>query len=136
MNIARRADSMAKSWIRSAYIDTVGISQAPVKVISVRLVEREYSNYKDIRLTWKNVGSKKIEAIRFKWYGTNAFGEPADMGSNSMTEGVGGGFTDRPLKPGKVDSGTWEIMSKDGKKAMAWPYEVAFEDGTKWNAGK
>lgn len=135
--LARQADSITKNIIRDAMFDTAGVSMAPVRVISAKLVPREYSNYKDIRLVWKNAGPKKISAIRFKWYGINAFGEPADMGAASIQEGFGGGFADRSLSPGKTDEGIWEIMSKDGKRVvMAWPYEIAFEDGTKWKSGK
>lgn len=137
MEVARRTDSATQEVIKSALFDTVGISQAPVKVLSAKLVEREYSNSKDIRLAWKNVSGKDVAAIRFKWYGLNAFGEPADMGNTSILAGFGSGFVDRSLKPGKSDSGNWSIMSKDGKKiVLAWPYEVAFEDGTKWKCGK
>lgn len=135
--LARQADSMTKDIIRNAMFDTVGVSAAPVRVLSAKMVTREYSSYKDIWLSWKNVGTKKIAAIRFKWYGTNAFGEPADMGGAGIQEGFGGGFADRSLGTGKIDDGTWSIMSRDGKKVvMAWPYEIAFEDGTKWKSGK
>lgn len=114
-----------------AKYDTGGLFLAPVKVLSARFVEKEYSNYKDISLKYKNVSKKRISAIRFKWYGENAFNEPADMGA--LNEGWGGGFTDDILKPGATGYGTWGILSKDGKKVLiAYPYEVAFEDGTKW----
>jgi hypothetical protein len=137
LNIERKADSTTKAIIKDALFDTSGVSLAPVKVLSAKMVTREYSNYKDIRLSWKNTGTKKIAAIRFKWYGTNAFGEPADMGASGLQAGFGGGFADRSLGVGKTDAGTWSIMSRDGKKVvMAWPYEIAFEDGTKWNSGK
>lgn len=136
IEIERKADSMTKAIIRDAWFDTAGVSAAPVKILSAKLVTREYSNYKDIYLSWKNVGTKRIAAIRFKWYGTNAFGEPADMGRTVMQEGFGGGFSDRSLGVGKTDDGTWEIMSRDGKRVVkAWPYEIAFEDGTKWQSG-
>lgn len=50
--------------------------------------------------------------------------------------GVGGGYDDDGLRPGKVKSGTWSVMSRNGKKILnAWPYEVVFSDGTKWKAG-
>lgn len=122
--------------LAAAMFDTVGVSTAPVRVTIAKLITGDHSNYKDIHLTWKNVGDKKIAAIRFSWYGLNAFGEPAEMGGNKVT-GFGSGFVDRVLQPGKTDSGSWPIMSKDGKKiVLAWPYEVAFEDGTKWKSAK
>lgn len=133
MKAVQNAQEILQASVKNALFDTAGLSASPVKILSAKLVGREYSNYKDIRLSWKNVGSKRISAIRFRWYGLNAFGEPADMGSSYIQRGFGGGFSDDKLSPGKTDSGTWEIMSKDGKKVvLAWPYEVVFEDGTKW----
>ncbi len=115
-----------------AKYDTSGLYLAPVKILSARFVTKEYSNYKDIALSYKNVSKKRISAIRFKWYGENAFNEPADMGA--LNEGWGAGFTDDILRPGATGYGTWSILSKDGKKVLiAYPYEVAFEDGTKWS---
>lgn len=137
LKIASQVDSMVKATVedaeRKAIFDTIGLWKAPVKVTSAKMVrESEYSNYKSIQLSYKNVSDKKITAIRFHWYGLNSFNEPADMGSYTL-EGFGGGFTDDPIGPGKTDYGTWSILSKDGKKVeLAWPYEVAFEDGTKW----
>ncbi|MEY2829380.1 MAG: hypothetical protein RIQ33_1238 [Bacteroidota bacterium] len=120
----------AKNGTTSMY-DTVGLYLAPIKVLTANFVTKEYSNYKDITLSYKNVSSKKISAIRFKWYGINAFNEPADMGG--LIEGWGGGFSDDPLRAGVTDYATWNILSRDGKKILiAYPYEVAYDDGTKW----
>jgi hypothetical protein len=128
----KKVDSLLKYDSKKRYTDTTGLSSAPVKVISAKLIEEEYSNYKNIKIVYKNVSNKKIQAIRFDWYGENAFNEPADMG-NPLTEGVGSGFTDDILRPGKSTTGVWNIYSKDGKKVLsARPYEVAFTDGTKW----
>jgi hypothetical protein len=114
-----------------AKYDTGGLYFAPIKVLSAKFVSKEYSNYKDIALRFKNVSNKAVTAIRFKWYGENAFNEPADMGG--LQEGWGGGFTDDALRPGATDYGQWSILSRDGKKILiAYPYEVAFKDGTKW----
>ena len=113
--------------------DTATTENCPVKVLSARPVEKEYSSYKDISLTYKNGSGKNIAAIKFKWYGINAFGDPADMGS--LSDGLGGGFSDTRLKAGRTDTNEWSILSKDLKKVVkAWAYEVAFEDGTKWKA--
>ena len=47
--------------------------------------------------------------------------------------GWGGGFTDDKLRPGATEYSKWDILSGDGKKILiAYPYEVVFEDGTKW----
>jgi hypothetical protein len=129
-------DSILKNQFRKRALDTTGISKSPVIVLNSRFVEKEYSNYKDIQLTYKNVSDKKIQGIRFEWFGENAFGEAAEMG-RSLLLGEGGGFTDEILSPGRKSTGTWEIFSKDGKKIItARAYEVAFTDGTIWKLRK
>ena len=106
-------------------------NDCPIKILSSRPVEEEYSNYKNVYLSWKNVSKKTISAVRFRWIGVNAFGEPADMGS--LLIGEGAGFSDDKIRAGKSDNGTWTILSRDLKKiTRAWAYEVAFSDGTKW----
>ena len=117
---------------KGAKYDTAGLYLSPIKVISARFVEKEYSNYKDVSVRYKNVSNKKVSAIRFKWYGENAFNEPADVGG-LYRNGWGGGFDDEGLSVGRTTSSVWNILSKDGKKILiAYPYEVAFADGTKW----
>lgn len=117
-----------------AFSDTPKTQDVPVKIISARPVKQEYSSYKDVSLTYKNVSGKNIEAIKFSWYGMNAFGEPADMG---IEDGLGRGFTDSKLRVGKTTTSEWSVLSKDLKKiTKAWAYEVVFEDGTKWTSSK
>jgi hypothetical protein len=117
---------------KGAKYDTLGLHLSPIKVISARFVEKEYSNYKDVSLRYKNVSNKKVSAIRFKWYGENAFNEPADLGG-LYRNGWGGGFDDEGLSVGRTTSSVWNVLSKDGRKILiAYPYEVAFTDGTKW----
>lgn len=131
----RLYDSIARDYKRKlplSIIDTNGLYTAPVKVIKANLIRREYSNYRDIQLTYKNISSKTISAIKFSWFGKDAFGEPADMGSVVMN-GLGFGFTDDPLKAGRTETSSWSILSRNGKKVvLAWPIEVAFKDGTNW----
>jgi len=115
--------------------DTLNLGSAPVVVISARPVSKEYSSYKDVSLTYKNVSGKKISAIKFQWYGENAFHKPADCGV--LSNGFGGGFMDEGLGIGRTASGTWNILSRDLKKIIkAWPTEVAFDDGTNWTVKK
>lgn len=117
---------------KGAKYDTGGLYLSPIKVLSAKFVSREYSSYKDVSLRFKNVSSKRVSAIKFKWFGQNAFNEPADAGS-PILKGWGSGFTDTELGIGTTTYGTWEILSNDGKKILiAYPYEVAFTDGTKW----
>ena len=129
-------DSVLNKIASDVYMDTAGLSKGPVKVIKAVLFKEEYSSYRDIRVTYKNVSKKTVAAIKFRWKGTNAFGDPADMGS-SLQEGYGGGFTDDSLRPGRTEVSEWSILSKDGKKVeLAWAYEVVFADGTKWELEK
>jgi hypothetical protein len=128
----RYKDSLMKNIMQNAVFgDTSNLYSAPVIVTKATLVKQEYSNYKDVSLTYKNISGKKIEAIKFKWYGVDAFGEAADMGSTF--EGIGGGFDDDGLRAGAIKTGQWSVMSSRGKKiTKACPYEVVFADGTKW----
>jgi len=129
---AEHVKKMTDSVIASALIDTVGLYKAPVKIIRARMVKQDYSNYRNVYLSYKNVSGKTIQGIKFMWYGTNAFNEPADLG-NVVAKGFGSGFTDDELKAGRSSNGTWNILSSDGKKIkLAWPTEVSFTDGTTW----
>ncbi|MGV1021030.1 hypothetical protein ACTS9V_15575 [Empedobacter falsenii] len=125
-------DSIIQNATKNKYLDSAGMENSPVIVLKSSFVKQDYSNYKDIELKYKNVSNKTITAIRFEWYGENAFGEPADMGG-SFSKGTGGGFTDETLKPDKTGYGQWSILSNDGKKIkMARANEVAFSDGSTW----
>lgn len=124
-----------KTLIKEHYDSTQKVianeqENCPVKILAAKPVREDYSNYKSVYISYKNISKKTITGIKFKWKGINAFGEPADMGA---TDGTGGGFTDDKLRAGRSDNGTWDILSRDLKKVTkAWVYEVAFEDGTKW----
>lgn len=128
----KNVDSLIKASAKTKILDTTGMSKSPILVLKSELIAISYSNRKNIRLVYKNVSNKKISAIRFEWYGENAFNEPADMGNYTFI-GSGGGFTDQSLNPGKTRDSEWDILSKDAKKIIAArAYEVAFSDGTTW----
>ncbi|KIO75248.1 hypothetical protein TH53_21800 [Pedobacter lusitanus] len=130
-----RIKEMTHKVISKSLLDTAGLYKSPIKIIKATLVKKEYSNFRDIRISYKNVSNKPISAIRFMWKGIDAFGEPADMGG--AYDGFGGGFTDDVLRPGKSETREWSILSRDGKKVqLAWPTEIAFTDGTKWKLSK
>jgi hypothetical protein len=114
--------------------DTLGIESSGLIITDARFVRKEYSRYKDIQIKYKNVSGKKIKAIKFKWYGVDAFGEPADCGGMNKN-GFGGGFDDSGLDVGRQKSSEWSVLSSNGDKIVkAWPNEIAFEDGTKWKS--
>lgn len=123
---------MTDSVIAKAILDTFGLYKAPIKIIKANIVKEQYSSYRSVHLIYKNISNKKIIGIKFQWYGTNAFNEPADLGS-TYANGFGGGFTDDELRPGKIDGGTWSVLSRDAKKIkIAWPTQVSYSDGTIW----
>lgn len=129
---AAKVDSIISARMKAVMTDTTGLHTSPIQVTKATISQQSYSNFKDINLTYKNVSTKKVEAIRFRWYGENAFGEPADMGSYT-SKGVGSGYDDDPISAGKSRTSSWSLTTSNVKKVvMAWAYEVVYEDGTKW----
>lgn len=130
--VAEKVDSTVKQIVENHMMDTAGEYSSPVKILSAKLVEEEYSTRKDVFLRFKNVSAKKIGGIRFEWYAVNAFGEPADM-NDPVYAGRSAGNYDRDLRPGKIDEGQWNTDSRDAKKILkVRAYEVAFDDGSIW----
>lgn len=135
IQLQNRVDSAIKRGLRDIMIDTIGVGNAPIKILSAIVVKQEYSSYRNVRLTFKNVSEKRIEAARFKWYAETAFGEPADIGI--LAKGFGAGEMDQPLASGKSRTLTWMSNSSDAKNIkMAWPCEIIFADGSKWVSSK
>ena len=129
---AEHIKKMTDSVIAKAVFDTVGLYKAPIKVTIAKVVKQEYSTFRSVYLEYKNISKKKIVGIKFAWYGTNAFNEPADLGDSNLT-GFGGGFMDDSIRPGRSGNGRWDVLSRDAKKIkLAWPTEVSFDDGTSW----
>lgn len=130
----REVQKQTDEFMTSLNWDTVGVSNCGIIVTDADFIQEEYSNYKSVRLRYKNVSGKKIKAIKFNWHGVDAFGEPADCGSYTEL-GFGGGFDDDPLSVGRSTTSVWSVLSRDGDKiTKAWPTEIAFEDGTKWKS--
>lgn len=126
---SKRQDSLRNIKLKNDLLN-------PIKIYNYRIVEREYSNYRDISFTFKNAGKKRISAIKFKWEGINAFNQPADMGGGFL-KGYGGGFTDEPINAGKARTVTYEILSPDVKKITSvLAYNVVFADGSSWEASE
>ena len=131
----KKSDAVVKDMVneslKKGIIDTVGLSKSPIKVLSNRLVTQEYSDYRNISISFKNVSNKPIDGVKFMWYGETAFKEPADMGG--VIDGFGSGFADKTIKPNKSMTMSWDISSRNAKKViLAWPFEVVFTDGTTW----
>jgi hypothetical protein len=130
---ASKDSTTVKTDDTNSSFDTAGVYLAPVKILEAKITKDDEINIRNIYLSFKNVSGKKITSIRFKWWGINAFGEPADMDLSS-DKGLGSGFIDDELGIGKISNATWQLWGQDAKKIIAaWPYEVAFDDGTKWS---
>lgn len=137
IKISEMVDSMTKNGEKNAFLeDALKAANAPVKILNAKIVKREYSDYRNIRVSYKNISGKIISAIRFSWYGETAFGEPAEMG-NVAADGIGGGFTETELSPNEDNTSEWDILSRNAKKVVkVWITEVAYKDGTKWEIPK
>lgn len=118
--------------VKAKYFKNDSGRDYPVKIISTRLFKNQYSTFKNIRLTFKNVSRKNIQAIKFQWYTENALAEPSNLRS-FYNRGESCGLYTNLLKQGKTSSIIFEEFSSDAKKIIAArPYEVVFSDGTKW----
>lgn len=132
------AEARVKEEVDKFYInlkwDTVGVKNSGLEIKKAVFFNEEYSDYKSIKLTYKNNSGKKIKAIKFTWYGVNAFDEPAECGSLSE-KGFGHGIDDDGLNNGQTTSSIWSVLSNDGDRIIrAWPTEVVYTDGSRWKS--
>ena len=99
-----------------------------VNILSVKIVDAdEYTNYKAIKLTYKNNTGKDISAISFAWYDLkDIFDEDVDAVLSP------GGYDDDILRNGKTTSSTWDLSEKTVKSGKAYVSKIMFTDGTKW----
>lgn len=118
--------------MKDKYLDKDFSIYSPVRIVSIRLFKNEYSNFKNIRLTFKNTSEKNIQAIKFQWYTENALNEPSNLRS-FYQRGESGGLYMDVLKPDKTSTIIFEEFSSDAKRVVSVrAYEVFFSDGTKW----
>jgi hypothetical protein len=105
---------------------------SPIKITKATLLKNNYSDHKDIRITFKNMGKKNIKAIKFEWFCTNSFDEPAN-GRFFYGEGR---FTENSihlLKPNQSKTEFWEDFSTDADKIIKIrAFYIVYTDGTKW----
>jgi len=118
--------------VKHNFLDVQKTKNSPVKILSAKLLKNQYSDHKDIQLTYKNITQKNIKAIKFEWYCENVFDKPAS-GQFFFVKGITRGHTDILLKSRKVESKIWEDFSTDAYTIIAArAYYVVFADGTKW----
>lgn len=128
----RTTDSVLKAVYNRAMFDTVGIYNAPIKIIS-----SEVEKYGRIKIVYKNISNKDISAIRFKFYCENAFFEPANINmlQTENTKGFWAGFYDDGIKKGETSTSIFNTeIHSDAKTVLTWPSLVAFSDKTKWKS--
>ncbi|MEN2486918.1 hypothetical protein AAYQ05_03875 [Flavobacterium sp. B11] len=105
---------------------------SPIKITKATLLNNDYSQHKDISITFKNLGKKNIKAIKFEWFCINSFDEPAN-GKYFYGEGR---FTENStylLKANQSRTEFWEDFSTDANKIIKIrAYYIVFTDGTKW----
>ncbi|WP_143883294.1 hypothetical protein [Chryseobacterium binzhouense] len=140
--IEKASEQQIKDSIMNVLMDEMGdnfiernfnnneIKNAPVKILFCKFVQDSTSTQRNIELFYKNVSKKNIVAVRFKWYGENIYGDPADMG---IYKGYGGGSSEQLVKPNEEAVVSWNNYSNDGKNIIGCrPEEIVFEDGSKW----
>lgn len=131
MSAEDRIKEMTNNSLSRALMDTAGLYKSPIKVLKSSFIKREYGNYRDVSITFKNIGTKRIAGVKFMWKALDAFKKPAEAGGS--VDGFGSGFTDEEIKPGSTLTVEWNVSSKNGKTiVLAWPFEVAYADGTSW----
>lgn len=124
-------DSFHNALLSEVAFDTVGTEQAPIRIVRYELVQNLNGHYKSVTLTYQNISPKNIDAIRFKWYGTDSLRKPVEMGYSAT--GIGGCFDDERLNAGKQRTATWGVLTnKLSIITKVWPTEIVFEDGSKW----
>lgn len=121
---------------KRSFLDTLNTHESPVQIISSKLSNTDYSNHKDIQLTYKNVSKNNVKAIKFEWYCENAFEKPAN-GRYYFVKGKSDGISNTLLKPKETRSQVWEDFSTDANKIIkARVYFVLFSNGKKWELKK
>lgn len=103
-----------------------------VKIVKATLHKNQYSNHKDIQITFKNSGKKKIKAIKFEWFCLNRFNKPAN-GKYFYGGGVFKENYTNLIRPGETKTEYWENFSTDADNiTKIRVYYIAYTDGTKW----
>jgi hypothetical protein len=124
------ADSIIKSGTQSFYDDEriKSEKESGIDVLGVKFInDNDYSDYKNIKITYKNSTGKDISAISFRWYDLkDVFDEDVEAILSK------GGYDDEGLRNGKTTSGTWELKEPKVKSGKVYVDKIMFSDGTKW----
>lgn len=118
--------------VSSVQFDTANIKTSPIQVVKAYYGSRTKYDDERVIIEYKNVTNKTIEAIKFRWYMKDAFGEVLFL-TNDILLDFGSGRTDNKVGSGATQEFTWKgLISGTPKHIKAWAYEVAFSDRTIW----
>lgn len=106
-----------KDSIKEIFLNNKNELNSPVKILSSKLLDNQYSDHKDIQITYKNVTKKDIKAIKIEWYCENSFNKPAN-GKFFYIQVKSTAEITFLLKPGKTNSYIWEDFSTDVIKLL------------------
>lgn len=121
-----------KDSIKELFANNKNEYKSPIKILSSRLLPNQYSNHKDIKITYKNVTKKDIKAIKLEWYCENSFNQPAH-GKFFYIQGKSTENVTELLRAGSSQSQVWEDFSTDANKIIkARAFYVMFTDNTTW----
>lgn len=103
-------------------------SNSGIDILDIKFVnDNDYSDYKNIKIAYKNNTGKDIDAILFRWYDLkDIFDEDVDATLSKA------GYDDDGLKKGRTTTSTWELNEPKVKSGKAYIEKIMFSDGTKW----
>lgn len=111
--------------MKEMHFDTIKVADGPVQIISSKL-DRD-----KIVIDYKNNSKETITGAKFKWYLENTSSRPLDI--ISFEKGFGNGTDTKTVLPGERTTSKWDADTTNGKRIfLSWPYEISFENGTKW----
>ena len=154
------ADTDKIQRITTVDIDTTGLSNAPIKILKSSMKiksidtidqpadnlhhEGHFKRFITIKLTYKNVSSKRIIGAELRWVLIDKNGKPASIESN--TAGIGFGYMGSLAKEqigeysfgiGKTSTDEWQQGSPTATKIkLVYAAKVQFYDNSTWQIGK
>lgn len=124
------------------HFDTTHISESPIEILSIDTSHTNiiFSDIKDddvLIIHFKNISNKTIEGVKMRWYCEDAFRDPCFLSpSYGIGFEIGEGQSDDHILPGKTGKVKWVGFFSKMNVVKAWPYQVAFSDGSTWSVLK
>ena len=124
------------------HFDTTNIKESPIKIISIDTTHENHAlvnvkEYEVLKIRFQNNSPKTIDGLKMRWYCEDAFGEPALLLTLSpVLMSIGEAQSDDHVKPGQEGMVVWKGRYAKIKVVKAWPYKIAYADGTVWEMVK